>query len=173
VKYQFRYSDGRGTVSTSTTEYLTVSDTSVQLRLTQRVVDDLLVIEKTVSTGTGPRGRTRNTVTSSPPMVGDPASRVCGGRTWTIPSVTMSTTASPGAASQVRTDPGTGRVIAVRRAVTVPAGTVETVHYEKTFSGPHGRVVLEFWRSVTDGVSVKYTYRAAGVVATQVLTAIR
>jgi hypothetical protein len=187
VRYEFRYTDGQGTVLTSTTEYLAVSDTSVRLRLThggpagttdttetvsestQRVVDDLLVIDRTESTGVSARGRFRNTTTYHPPMTGDPASRVCPGRTWTIPPVRVSTATSLGGSSEVTTDPGTGRVISVRAPVTVPAGTFETVHYEKTFTGPHGPVVQEFWRSIAHGITVKYVHRAGGTVATQEL----
>ena len=62
VKYAFRFTDAAGTVSTSTTEYLAVSDTSVRLRLTHsgafgsvervnestlRVEDDLVVTAAT------------------------------------------------------------------------------------------------------------------------------
>jgi len=67
VKYAFGFTDAAGTVSTSTTEYLATSDTSVRLRLTHsgafgsvervnestvRVEDDLVVTEKMVSSGT-------------------------------------------------------------------------------------------------------------------------
>ena len=105
VKYAFHFTDGAGTVSTSTTEYLAVSDTSVRLRLTHtgafgtvervndstlRVEDDLVVVEKMVSSGTNERGAFQNTVTFQPARIGDPASRACSGRTWSIPSVAVS-----------------------------------------------------------------------------------
>ena len=68
------------------------------------------------------------------------------------------------------TDPGRGRVISIRESVTVPAGTFQTVHYERVFDGAHGRVVETSWQSIADGVSVKYTHDGPAGVATQVLT---
>ena len=102
VKYAFRFTDPTGTVSTSTTEYLAISNTSVRLRLTHtgaygvvervnestlRVEDDLVVVEAMVSSGTNARGAFQNTVTFQPARISDPVARVCSGRTWTIPSV--------------------------------------------------------------------------------------
>ncbi len=188
VTYAFRFTDAAGTVSTSTTEYLAASDTSVRLRLTHsgafgtvervnestlRVEDDLVVIEKMVSSGTNARGAFQNTVTFRPARISDPASRVCSARTWTIPPVTVSTVGSQGGVSEMTTDPGSGRVISVRESVTVPAGTFQTVHYEKIFDGANGRVVEETWQSIADGVSVKYTHAGPAGVATQVLTGTR
>jgi hypothetical protein len=118
VKYAFRFTDAAGTVSTSTTEYLAVSDTSVRLRLTHsgafgsvervnestlRVEDDLVVTEKMVSSGTNAGGAFENTVTFQPARIGDPASRVCSGRTWTIPPVSVSTVGSQGGRRWPRT----------------------------------------------------------------------
>jgi len=159
VKYAFRFTDAAGTVSTSTTEYLAVSDTSVRLRLTHsgafgstlRVEDDLVVTEKMVSSGANAGGAFENTVTFPPARIGDPASRVCSGRTWTIPSVSVSTLGSQGGRAEMATDPGHGRVISVRESVTVPAGTFQTVHYEKVFDGANGHVVEETWQSIADG----------------------
>jgi hypothetical protein len=185
MKYAFNFTDPAGTVSTSSTEYLAVSDTSLRLRLTHsgafgtvervndstlRVEDDLVVIEKMVSSGTNERGAFQNTVTFQPARIGDPASRVCSGRTWSIPSVAVSTVGSQGGSSEMTTDAGSGRVISVRESVTVPAGTFQTVHYEKIFDGANGRVVEETWLSITDGISVKYTHDGPAGVATQVLT---
>jgi hypothetical protein len=185
VKYAFRFTDAAGTVSTSTTEYLAASDTSVRLRQTHsgafgtvetvnestlRVEDDLVVIEKMVSSGTNARGAFENTVTFRPARIGDPASRVCSGRTWMIPPVAVSTVGSQGGSSDMTTDPGSGRVISVSESVRVPAGTFQTVHYEKIFDGAHGHVVETAWLSIADGVSVKYTHDGPAGVATQVLT---
>ena len=185
VKYAFHFTDPAGTVSTSTTEYLAVSDTSVRLRLTHsgafgtvervndstvRVQDDLVVVEKMVSSGTNERGAFQNTVTFQPARIGDPASRVCGGRTWSIPSVAVSAVGSQGGSSEMTTDAGSGRVISVRESVTVPAGTFQAVHYQKISDGAHGHVVEETWLSIADGVAVKYTHEGPAGVATQVLT---
>ena len=185
VKYAFHFTDPAGTVSTSTTEYLAVSDTSVRLRLTHsgafgtvervndstvRVEDDLVVVEKMVSSGTNERGAFQNTVTFQPARIGDPASRVCSGRTWSIPSVAVSAVGSQGGSSEMTTDAGSGRVISVRESVTVPAGTFQTVHYQKISDGAHGHVVEETWLSIADGVAVKYTHEGPAGVATQVLT---
>jgi hypothetical protein len=185
VKYAFRFADAAGTVSTSITEYLAFSDTSVRLRLTHngafasvervnestfRVEDDLVVTEKMVSSGTNAGGAFENTVTFQPARIGDPASRVCSGRTWTIPPVSVSTVGSQGGLAEMTTDPGHGRVISVHESVTVPAGTFQTVHYEKVFDGANGHVVEETWQSIADGVSVKYTHDGPAGVATQVRT---
>jgi len=185
VKYAFHFTDPAGTVSTSTTEYLAVSDTSLRLRLTHsgafgtvervndstvRVEDDLVVVEKMVSSGTNERGAFQNTVTFQSARIGDPASRVCGGRTWSIPSVAVSTMGSQGGSSEMTTDAGSGRVISVRESVTVPAGTFRAVHYQKISDGAHGHVVEETWLSISDGVAVKYTHEEPAGVATQVLT---
>ena len=185
VKYAFGFTDAAGTVSTSTTEYLATSDTSVRLRLTHsgafgsverlnestvRVEDDLVVTEKMVSSGTNAGGAFENTVTFQPARIGDPASRVCSGRTWTIPPVSVSTIGSQGGRAEMATDPGHGRVISVRESVTVPAGTFQTVHYEKVFDGASGHVVEETWQSIADGVSVKYTHDSPAGLATQVRT---
>src|SRR5262245_11684785 len=174
VQYSFRYTDSAGTISASSIEFLAISDTSVRLRLTQvgrsgateavsettqRVVDDLVVTDRVVSTGVNPSGSFRTTVTYQPGMVGDPASRVCSGRTWTIPAVTVSTAATSGRSSETKTDAGSGRMVSVNESVTVPAGTFLTVHYEKTFTtASGGRIVQDIWQSITDGVTVKYTY---------------
>jgi hypothetical protein len=185
VTYAFRFTDAAGTASTSTTEYLAVSDTSVRLRLihsgafgsvervnesTLRVEDDLVVTEKMVSSGTNAGGAFENTVTFQPARIGDPASRVCSGRTWTIPPVSVSTVGSQGGRADMATDPGRGRVISVRESVTVPAGTFQTVHYEKVFDGANGHVIEETWQSIADGVSLKYTHDSPAGVATQVRT---
>ena len=186
VKYAFAFTDAAGTASTSTTEYLAISDTSMRLRQTHRgafgtvemvnestlrVEDGLVVTEKMVASGTNARGAFENTVTFQPARAGDPASPVCSGRTWTIPPVAVSTVGSQGRSSEMTTDPGSGRVISVRESVTVPAGTFQTVHYEKTFDGAHGHVVETTWLSIADGVSVKYTHDGPAGAATQVLTA--
>ena len=71
------------------------------------------------------------------------------------------------------TDPGHGRVISVHESVTVPAGTFQTVHYEKVFDGANGHVVEATWQSIADGVSVKYTHDSPAGVATQVRTEAR
>src|SRR5262245_35338782 len=185
VQYSFRYTNSAGTISASTIEFLAISDTSVRLRstqvdrsgatetvseTTQRVVDDLVVTDRVVSTGVNPSGSFRNTVTYQPGLVGDPTPRVCSGRTWTIPAVTVSTAASSGRSSETKTDSGSGRVVSVSESVTVPAGTFLTVHYEKTFTTASGRAVQDVWQSITAGGPVKYTYSGPGVEATQVLT---
>lgn len=188
VKYAFHFTDAAGTASTSTTEYLDVSDTSMRLRLahhgafgtvervndsTLRVEDDLVIVEKMVSSGTNERGAFQNTVTFQPPRVGDPASRVCRDRTWSIPSVAVSTVGSQGGSSEMTADAGSGRVISVRESVTVPAGTFQTVHHEKISDGAHGHVVEHTWLSIADGVAVKYTHDGPAGLATQVRTGIR
>ena len=185
VKYAFHFTDPTGTVSTSTTEYLGVSDTSVRLRLihngafgtvervndsTLRVEDDLVVVEKMVSSGSNERGAFENTVTFRPARISDPASRVCSSRTWTIPQVAVSTMGSQGGSSETTTDLGHGRVTSVRESVTVPAGTFRTVRYEKVFDGAHGHVVETTWLSIADGVGVKYTHEGPAGLATQVRT---
>jgi len=188
VKYAFHFTDPVGTISTSTTEYLAVSDTWLRVRLTQtgafgtietvndstlRVEDDLVVVEKMVSSGTNAHGAFENTVTFQPARIGDPASRACSGRTWSMPPVAVSTVGSQGGSSETTLDPGTGRVIAVGESVTVPAGTFKTVHYEKISDGAHGHVVESAWVSVADGVGVKYTHHGPAGLATQVRTGAR
>jgi hypothetical protein len=76
--FTHRFTDAAGTTSTSTIEYLAVSDTSVRLRLvyqgaygtvetvnesTLRVEDDLFVVDTMVSSGTNARGAFQNTAT--------------------------------------------------------------------------------------------------------------
>ena len=184
-----RFTDPAGTVSTSTTEYLAVSDTSVRLRLvhrgaygvvdtvndsTVRVEDDLIVVDTLVSSGTTAHGTYQNTVTFRPGQIGEPASRICRGRTWTVPAVAVSASGSRGGlAKTTTTDPGSGRVISVRESVTVPAGTFETVHYERVFDGANGHVVERAWLSVAHGINVKFTHDGPAGTATQVLTGIR
>jgi hypothetical protein len=188
VKYAFHFTDPTGTISTSTTEYLAASDTSLRIRLTHtgafgtietvndstlRVEDDLVVVVKMVSSGTNARGAFENMVTFQPARIGDPASRVCSGRTWSIPSVAVSTVGSQGGSSETTMDPGTGRVVSAGESVTVPAGTFKTVHYEKISDGAHGHVVENAWVSIADGVGVKYTHDGPAGLATQVRTGSR
>ena len=105
VKYAFHFTDGAGTVSTSTTEYLAVSDTSVRLRLTHtgafgtvervndstlRVEDDLVVVEKMVSSArtNGVRSRTRSRSSragSAIPRPGPAAAARGQSRRWPCP----------------------------------------------------------------------------------------
>jgi hypothetical protein len=61
----------------------------------------------------------------------------------------------------------------VQESVTVPAGTFQTVHYERVFDGAHGHVVENAWLSITHGVNVKFTHDGPAGTSTQVLTGTR
>jgi hypothetical protein len=64
-------------------------------------------------------------------------------------------------------------VVSVRESVTVPAGTFQTVHYERVFDGANGHVVENAWLSINHGVNVKFTHDGPAGTATQELTEIR
>jgi len=187
VTYTYSYTDNSGGASTYTNQWEAFTSTASRMRLTQsgsrgtgasvyqgshRIVDDLIVLERSESTGTDPSGPFSTTVTYSPPLPGDPATRVCLDRAWTIPSVSA-TNASGRGSFTVRTEPGTGRVMGIRESVTVPAGTFQTVHYTKILSSARGRIVDDYWKSIEHGVTVKHSYTAPGAVSTEVLTAVR
>ncbi len=136
------------------------------------VVDDLFVLESSTATGTDGGGPFRNSMTYQPAAMGDPAFRVCEGRTWTIPAVGVTSQSMRGQFSS-RTDPGTIRIVAIRESVTVPAGTFQTVRYTKTMNSGRGQVLDEFWKSIEHGVTVKRNGAVPGAVATEVLLSIR
>ena len=148
-----------------------VRGTDVSVQTTQhRIEDDVSVIDTTMSSDPG--GRVNHRTTFRPGVVGDPAFRACAGRSWTISAVSAQHASAQGNAA-AQTYPGTLTIVAIREAVTVPAGRFDTVRYSRILATPAGRSVDEYWKSIEHGVIVRHTSTLSGGVSTEVLHAIR
>jgi hypothetical protein len=182
LNYQYRYTDSSGGKSEYTNRWEQFSRTSSRLITTRangkseytsqhQIVDDMLLLDSSLSVGTDSGGPFRNEMTYKPAAMGDPAYRVCAGKSWAIPAVTVNGRGRQGSFS-TRTDPGTITITAINESVTVPAGTFQAVRYTKVTKG-RATAAEEFWKSIEHGVSVKHTYRVAGGGSEDVLIAIK
>jgi len=181
VGYTYQHRDSSGTVSQYTQHWDEVTPTGSRLRVVRgtnvtiqinehHIEDDVSVIDATTSSDAG--GRVTSKTTFRPGVVGDPAFRACAGRSWPIRAATVRHSSAQGNAS-APTYAGTLTIVAIREAVTVPAGRFETVHYTRTQTTPVGKSVDEYWKSIDHGVIVKHTSKVPGGALTEVLQSIR
>jgi hypothetical protein len=90
--------------------------------------------------------------TFTPGLVSDPAFRACAGRSWPIRPVTATFQQSGQTNASAQTPAGTLRIISIHEAISVPAGSFDTVHYVRTSQSTD-----EYWKSIEHGVVVKHT----------------
>lgn len=180
--FSYRYTDSSGGKSEYTNRWEQFSRTTSKLITTRaggtseyvsqhQIVDDMLVLESSISVGTDPGGPFKNEMSYKPGAIGDPAYRACAGKSWVLPAVTVSGRGRQGTFA-TRTDPGTITIIAINEPVTVPAGTFQTVRYTKVTKG-RATVAEKFWKSIEHGVSVKHTFRQPGASSEEVLIGIK
>jgi hypothetical protein len=166
---------------------LEITDTSSRLRLTfthpgqrptvtlitgkHRIVDDLLIVESYETSGTNPAGAFSANLTHKPGLVEGPGFRVCRGKQWTVPTVQVTTTATPVRVSSNASFSGTGEVLSIQESIAVPAGTFDTVRFKQTLNSPQGPIVQTTWRAIKKGVNVRWEYTTAAGVAVETLTA--
>jgi hypothetical protein len=180
VGYTYEHQETGGTPARFTNFWEEITETGSRVRtlrgtieFTQvnqhRIVDDVSVVEATTSSQTG---RAPSTTTFRPGIVSDPAFRACAGRSWPIAAATVTHGfgASPASAT---TFAGTLAIVAVREAVTVPAGEFETVRYTRTLLTPVGRSIDEYWTSIEHGVVVRHVATYPGGSSSEVLLSIR
>jgi hypothetical protein len=129
------------------------------------VENDVVVLDE--SSKLGPSGNPLDSTTFRPGLIAEPAFRACAGKSWQIPSVTA-TFKSGQADTSASTPAGNLRIVAVHERVTVPAGTLETVHYVRTSQSTD-----EYWKSIEHGVVVKHTGTLPVGTASEVLLEIR
>ena len=181
VGYTYQHRDSNGTVSQFTQHWEEVTPTGSRLRIVRgakvtiqvnehHIEEDVSVIDATTSSDAS--GGVNSKTTFRPGVVGDPAFRACAGRSWPIHVVTARHSSAQGNAS-APTYAGTLTIVALREAVTVPAGRFDTVHYIRTSTTPVGKSVDEYWKSIEHGVIVRHTSKGPTGVATEVLQAIR
>jgi len=132
-----------------------------------RVVDDVTMIESTTSSG--PKGSHRTTF--SPRAMGEPLFRVCAGRSWRIPPVSVTNDAG-GRRHTAPMPGGKMEVVSLRETITVPAGTFECVHYRRTLDVQGGPSVDDYWRSIRHGVVVRQVSRLPKWTSTMELQSI-
>jgi hypothetical protein len=130
VGYTYQHRDSSGTVSQYTQHWEELTATGSRLRIVRgatvtiqinehHIEDDVSVIDATTSTDS--RERVNSKTTFRPGVVGDPAFRACVGRSWPIRAATARHSSAQGNAS-APTYAGTLKIVAIREAVTVPAG---------------------------------------------------
>lgn len=184
LSYTYRYGDSVGGSSEFTDRWEEFTKTGSRVLTTKtgprgpgvltsttqhRVLDDVLVLDRSTQTGTEAGNRVDNSTSYRPGLVADPAYRACAGRSWPIPSVDVTSHSAQGQFS-APTPPATLAIKAIRESVTVPAGRFDTVHYTRT----GGQSVDEYWKSIEHGVTVKRTHTLpGGVVVTTILQAIK
>jgi len=176
--YQHRESTGGTTTTTNQWESVTPTGSrvktsgpaGVQIQVnTHRIVNDVAVLTLTMKTTA--KGGLIASTEFSPGVVSDPAFRACAGRSWAIPAVSASYRSASGQGASAMTPSGTLRIVGIREKVTVPAGTFETVHYERSTTQSHD----EYWKSIEHGVVVKHlaTLRGGAGSVSELLTAIK
>jgi hypothetical protein len=174
--YTYQHVESTGRKTAYTNRWESVSETGSRVRTTRsgavtiqvnrhRIADDVEVLDE--SRQMNARGGVVQSTRFSPGMVSDPAFRACAGRSWRIPAVTASFRSAQNSASAA-TPAGTLKILAIREAITVPAGTFATVHYIRT-----SQSVDEYWKSIEHGVVVKHIGKLPGAVVTDVLVAIK
>jgi len=183
LSYTYRYGDSAGGSSEFTDQWEEFTKTGSRLLTTKtspkgpgvltsttehRVVDDVLILDRSTHTGTDAGNRVDNSTSYQPGVVADPAYRACAGRTWPIPAVVATSQSAHGRFSAA-TPEGTLAIRAIRESVSVPAGRFDTVHYTRT----GGQSVDEYWKSIEHGVTVRRTHTLpGGVVVTTILQTI-
>lgn len=176
VAYTYEHSESAGKGSRYTDQWESVTDRGSRVRVTRgnntqlhanehHVVDDVTVLDRT--TKMSPGGGVIDSTAFRPGIISDLAFRACAGRSWPIRPVTASYQSDRNKAS-AQTPVGILRIVAIREAITVPAGKFETVHYIRTSQSTD-----EYWKSIEHGVVVKHVGRLPGGVVTEVLLSIR
>jgi hypothetical protein len=185
--YTYRTVQGR-TVSTMNYRWPEVSSGGSRLEVTtvlpargqNRVVtdtshrfeNDLVLVDSYTTTGTNAAGPFTTRTVHRPALINGPALHVCRGQTWRSGPVQVTTTIRPGATTSDRVSIS-GEVVAIHDRVSVEAGTFDTVHFRQTQSSSHGSVVVNVWRSIDEGVTVKMDSTAAGATVVQTLVSRR
>lgn len=177
LAYTYEHTQTTGKGSRYTDRWESVTSTSSRVRVTRqggtqinvldyRIVNDVSVLARARQLNAS--GGVIDTTSFGPGLIGDPAFRACAGRSWTIPSVTVSYRSGQNQASAIA-PPGTLRIVAVHEKLAVPAGQFDTVRYiRKTQSSD------EYWKSIEHGVVVKHIGTLGGAVAvTEVLVSIK
>ena len=174
--YTYQHLESTGRKTAYTNHWESVTETGSRVRTTRggaviiqvnrhHIADDVAVLDE--SRQMNARGGVVQSTRFSPGMASDPAFRACAGRSWRIPAVTASFRSAQNSASAA-TPAGTLKIVAIREAITVPAGTFATVHYIRT-----SQSVDEYWKSIEHGVVVKHIGKLPGAVVTEVLVAIK
>lgn len=133
-----------------------------------RVEQDVTMIAATASKSSTGSHRTD----FRPAAMGNPFSRACAGRSWSIKAVTATHTAGA-QVTTARTHAGTMKIVALRETVEVPAGRFLCLRYTRTLSTPTGTASDEYWKSIEHGVVVKHVSRLGNWSSTEELVAIR
>ncbi len=174
--YTYRHVESTGRKTAYTNHWESVTETGSRVRTTRggavtiqvnrhHIADDVSVLDE--SRQMKARGSDVQSTRFRPGLVSDPAFRACAGRSWRVPAVTASFRSAQNSASAA-TPAGTLKILAIREAITVPAGTFATVHYIRT-----SQSVDEYWKSIEHGVVVKHICKLPGAVVTEVLVAIK
>jgi hypothetical protein len=186
-RYQYRFTDSRGTRSDYSNQWDEITATGSRLRTTKqgtggtsqstyvseyRIERDVTMVTAYRSSGNEGGKRFGNTTRFTPAVLGDPALRACANRTWTI-AVSTATHQSSQGTFTAKTDPGQLRMLSLRESVTVPAGTFDTVRYVRTTTSAAGQVRDEYWKSIEHGVIVRHHSSLPGATSSEVLQAIR
>ncbi len=133
-----------------------------------RVVNDVLILDISSQSGAGAGGNS----SYRPGVISVPAFRACEGRSWPVPSVTVTNQSANGTFSAA-SDAGSLKIVAIHEPITVPAGRFDTVHYVRNLNTRAGLQLNEFWTSIEHGVIVKRMHTVNGVVITATLQAIK
>ena len=174
--YTYQHVESTGGKSRYTDHWESVTVTGSRVRTTRggvvsvqvnrhHIADDVAVLDETRRMNA--RGGAVESTVFRPGIVSDPAFRACAGRSWRIPSVTASYRSAQTTASAA-SPAGTLKIVAIREAITVPAGTFDTVHYIRT-----SQSIDEYWKSIEHGVVVKHIGRLPRAAVTDVLVAIK
>jgi hypothetical protein len=176
LAYTYQHVESTGKKTFYTDHWESVTATGSRVRTTRggavsvqvnrhHIADDVAVLDETRRMNA--RGGAVESTLFRPGIVSDPAFRACAGRSWRIPSV-MASYRSQQTAASAASPAGTLKIVAIREAITVPAGTFATVHYIRT-----SQSVDEYWKSIEHGVVVKHIGRLPRAVVTDVLVAIK
>jgi len=176
VGYTYELTQPAGVRSQFTSYWDDISETASRVRIVRangtviqanehHIADDVLLLDKTSQLSA--TGAVVATTVFRPGLVGDTGFRACAGRSWPIPSVTASYQSSQTKASSP-TPAGTLRIVAIHEAVTVPAGTFQTVHYIRTSQSTD-----EYWKAIDQGVVVKHVGTLPSAVVTETLVSVK
>lgn len=181
--YTYRSRQG-GTIATFTYRWLEYSETGSRLEVAPvqpnngrgRIVtttshsfrDDLVVVDSYTATGTNAAGTFTTRTVHRPALITGPALHVCQGQTWRGSPVQITATTTPGRTSTDRVTVS-GEVVSVHEPVTVEAGTFDAVHFRQTQTSPQSSVVVNVWRSIKDGVTVRMESTSHGTAVVETL----
>jgi hypothetical protein len=176
--FSYEHSESSGRTTTTTQQWESVTPTGSREKITgpagtqiqvntHRIVDDVAVLDR--SEKLNANGGLIDATSFNPGLVSDPTFRACAGRTWTIGAVTATYRAASGQGGTAQTPSGVLKILALHEKITVPAGTFDTVHFQRATT----QATDDYWKSAEHRVIVKHTGSTRGGSVSEVLVAVK